>query len=427
MLASRRQTRAPRVERHYRLMRRLKFRARRRLLAHVLTAERPRRRRAGLRRPLNATAATAAITLALLLAPGCSHESAAPHFGAGGPVPVLVAKVIKTTVATKLKEIGTVEAYSTVNIKSQIDGQVISVHFKEGQEVRKGDLLFTIDPRPFEAALHQAQANLARDRANEKQAITDANRYAMLLKSNVGSQQQFDQAQATADALKATVAADEAAVQTARLNLAYTVIRAPIDGRTGSVLIHVGNLVKANDTNAMVVINQIRPVYVDFSIPEQSLAEVRRAMAERALPVDVTIPGPEGPTESGKLSFIDNTVDAKTGTIELKGLFANQDGRLWPGQFVDASLILSERPDTIVVPSQAIQTGLDGSYVFVVDKRMKALTRPVVIGQSIEGRTVIERGLQAGETVVTDGQLRLIPGATVMIKHGLNPDHSEAS
>ncbi len=334
---------------------------------------------------------------------------------------MLVAKAEKKTVATRLHAIGRVEAYSTVNIKAQLDGIVTQVHFKEGQEVKRGDLLFTIDPRPFEAALRQAEANLARDQAQQIQAAADERRYAYLLKQGVGSQQQYDQAHATAEADKAAVAADQAAVQTAKLNLGYTTIRAPIDGRTGNLLVHQGNLVKNNADTAMVVINQIHPVYVDFSIPEQSLPAVRQAIATRALPVEATLPGQQGAIEKGQLSFIDNSVDAQTGTIELKGLFTNQDGKLWPGQFVDVSLILNERPDTIVVPSEAIQTGADGSYVFVVDRKMKVSSRPVVVGASEDGQTVVERGLKSGETVVTDGQLRLVPGAHVTIKRGLGP------
>ena len=236
----------------------------------------------------------------------------------------------------------------------------------------------------------------------------------------MGSRQQYDQALATSDALKASVAADAATVQSAQLSLAYTSIRSPIDGRTGGLIVHAGNLVKANADTFMVVINQIQPVYVDFSLPEQSLAEVRRYMAERKLAVEVAIPGEQGDAEHGELSFVDNSVDAKTGTIELKGLFANDTERLWPGQFVDATLVLDERPNTILIPSQAVQTGQEGSYVYVVDSGMKVETRPIVIGDAMDGETVIERGLKAGETVVTDGQLRLLPGSKVTIKSGLS-------
>ncbi len=363
--------------------------------------------------------------LASLAVAGCRGQQAA-GFGQQ-TVPVLVAKAEQKTVATRLHAIGRVEAYSTVNIKAQLDGVITEVHFKEGQDVKRGDLLFVIDPRPFEAALLQAQANLARDQAKEAQSTTDEKRYAYLLKQKVGSQQQYDQAHATAAADNAAVAADEAEVQTAKLNLAYTTIRAPIDGRTGNLLVHQGNLVKNNADTPLVVINQISPVYVDFSVPEQSLPDVRRSMSERTPPVEVSIPGQQDALEKGALSFIDNSVDMKTGTIELKGLFSNKDGKLWPGQFVDANLILEERPGTVVVPSQAIQTGADGSYVFVVDHEMKVQSRAVVVGSSDDGQTVVERGLTSGETVVTDGQLRLVPGARVSIKSGISGSSGVAS
>ncbi|MFZ0660747.1 MAG: efflux RND transporter periplasmic adaptor subunit [Candidatus Binataceae bacterium] len=368
---------------------------------------------------------SAAAVLASVAGAGCRGQQAAGY--GQQSVPVLVAKAEQKTVATRLHAIGRVEAYSTVNIKAQLDGVITEVHFKEGQDVKRGDLLFVIDPRPFEAALLQAQANLARDQAKEAQSTADESRYAYLLKQKVGSQQQYDQAHATAAADKAAVAADEAEVQTAKLNLAYTTIRAPIDGRTGNLLVHQGNLIKNNADTAMVVINQISPVYVDFSVPEQSLPDVRQGMARRTLPVEVTIPGQQGVLEKGNLSFIDNSVDMKTGTIELKGLFSNQDGKLWPGQFVDANLILDERPGTVVVPSQAIQTGADGSYVFVVDRAMKVQSRPVVVGSSDDGQTVVERGLTSGETVVTDGQLRLVPGAHVTIKSAISGSSGAAS
>lgn len=368
---------------------------------------------------------TAAVLLASAAGTGCRGQQAAGY--GQQTVPVLVAKAEQKTVATRLHAIGRVEAYSTVNIKAQLDGVITEVHFKEGQDVKRGDLLFVIDPRPFQAALLQAQANLARDQAKQAQSAADESRYSYLLKQRVGSQQQYDQAHATAAADQAAVAADEAGVQTAKLNLAYTTIRAPIDGRTGNLLVHQGNLVKNNADTPMVVINQISPVYVDFSVPEQSLSDVRRNMATRTLPVEVSIPGQQGVLERGNLSFIDNSVDMKTGTIELKGLFSNQDGKLWPGQFVDANLILDERPGTVVVPSQAIQTGADGSYVFVVDHEMKVQNRPVVIGTSDDGQTVIERGLASGETVVTDGQLRLVPGAHVSIKSGISGSGGVAS
>ena len=358
------------------------------------------------------------LTLALIAIAGCSHGPA-DTFGEREAVPILAAKVVQKTVSDSIRAIGRVEAFSTVDVKAQINGQVMQVHFRQGQDVKQGDPLFTIDPRPFQAALEQAQANLAKDRAQYRQAAADERRYATLLKQNVSSRQQYDQVEATAAALSASIQADEAAVQTARLNLEYTEIRAPIDGRTGDLLVHAGNLVKPDADTAMVVINQVHPVYVAFAIPEQKLPDVREFMAEHKLAVQVSLPGQQGPVESGELSFIDNSVDAKTGTINLKGEFANTDGRLWPGEFVNTTLVLRDHPGAILVPSQAVQTGQQGSFVFVVQPDMKAAIRPVVIGESIDNQTVVTSGLKPGETVVTDGQLRLIPGATVTIKSGL--------
>jgi membrane fusion protein, multidrug efflux system len=369
---------------------------------------------------LKQSCATALLsTIALIAIAGCSHGPA-DTFGERDAVPVLAAKVVQKTVSDTIRAIGRVEAFSTVNVKAQISGQVMQVHFVQGQDVKQGDLLFTIDPRPFEAALRQAQANLGKDSAQYREAAADEHRYSILLRENVGSRQQYDQVEATAAALSASMQADEAAVQTARLNLEYCEIRAPIDGRTGDLLVHAGNLVKPDADDAMVVINQVQPVYVDFAIPEQKLPDVREFMAEHKLAVQVSLPEQQGPLESGELSFVDNTVDAKTGTINLKGQFANADARLWPGEFVNTTLVLREHPGAILVPSQAVQTGQQGSFVFVVQPDMKAALRPVVVGESVDNETVVTRGLKPGETVVTDGQLRLIPGATVTIKSGLN-------
>jgi multidrug efflux system membrane fusion protein len=348
---------------------------------------------------------------------GCHGGDAAQGMGGRGPVPVLVAKAVRKTVAQRLHAIGRVEAYSTVQVKAQISGQLMKVHFKEGEDVGKGDLLFTIDPRPFEAALNQALADLNRDKAQKLQLGNDFSRYQTLLQEGVGSRQQYDEAKSKYEAIAATVAADEANVQTARLSLEYTRITSPIDGRTGNLILHEGNLVKANADTAMVVINQVRPVYVDFALPEQDLASVRSSMASHSLGVDVIAPGDKKTTVPGKLSFVDNTVDPTTGTIQLKGLFDNQDQKLWPGQFVDTYLTLRERPNAVLVPSQAVQTGQDGSYVFVVDKKMKADIRKVAVGDTIEGDIIIESGIKSGETVITDGQLRVIPGGPVMIKN----------
>jgi membrane fusion protein, multidrug efflux system len=355
--------------------------------------------------------------IALIAMAGCSHGPA-DTFGERDAVPILAAKVVQKTVSDTIRAIGRVEAFSTVDVKAQISGQIMQVHFLQGQDVKQGDLLFTIDPRPFEAALQQAQAILAKDRAQYRMAAADEHRYSVLLKQNVGSRQQYDQVEANAAALSASMQADAAAVQTAQLNLEYCQIRAPIDGRTGDLLVHAGNLVKPDADTAMVVINQVHPVYVDFAIPEQKLPSVREFMAERKLAVQVSLPEQQG-VESGELTFVDNSVDSKTGTINLKGEFANGNGRLWPGEYVNATLILRDHPGAILVPSQAVQTGQQGSFVFVVQPAMKVELRPIVAGETIDSETVVNSGLKAGETVVTDGQLRLIPGATVTIKSGL--------
>jgi multidrug efflux system membrane fusion protein len=375
-------------------------------------------------RPLRLARVAAAIAIAAALGAGCSKSG--PPGGGGfmsGPVPVMIAHAELKTVPIQLHAIGTIEAYSTVSIRAQIDGKIAEIHFHEGQDVKKGDLLVTIDPRPLEAALRQSQANLARDRAQLAQAVNDEKRYRYLLTQGVGSREQSDQAHATAQALRATVMADQAAEQTAKINLGYTEIRSPIDGRTGNLMLHPGNLVKANDAaSTIVVINQIKPIYVDFNVPEKDLDEVRRNMTGHQLAVLVQPRSREleAASESGTLSFIDNTVNADTGTFELKGLLPNATERLWPGQFVNVTLTLSEIPDTILVPSQAVQTGQDGAFVFVIERDMSAKTRPVVVGASLDGQTVIKSGLKAGETVVTDGQLRLFPGAKVKIKSGLD-------
>jgi len=331
-------------------------------------------------------------------------------------MPVTVSTVIQKTVPVQLRAIGNVEAYSTVSVKSQIGGELIRIHFKEGQDVKKGDILFTIDPRPYEAALKQAEANLARDTAQLENARVDARRYGELVSKGYVAQQQYDQIQTNAAALEATVLADKAAVENAKLQLSYCFIHFPIDGRTGSLLSHQGDMIKANADNPMVVINQIQPIYVTFSIPEQHLQQIKRYMAEGKLKGEAIIPGDENSPVQGIVTFVDNTVDTSTGTIKLKGTFENKGKRLWPGQFINVVLTLTTQLDAIVVPSQAVQTGQQGLYVFVVKSDLTVESRPVVTGRNLDGEVVIEKGLEPGEQVVTDGQLRLVPGAKVEIK-----------
>lgn len=361
----------------------------------------------------------AALACAIAALAGCGDKAAVDPAGMP-PAPVLVAKTVRRTVPLQIREIGTVEAFASIGIKARVEGNLVAIHFTEGDYVRKGQPLFTIDPRPYAAALRQAEANLARDQANSTQALADERRYAFLLKKGVGSQQQFDQAYANAASLVATMAADRAEVESARLNLQYTDIRSPIDGHTGRLQNHVGDLIKADADTPMVTIDQVQPIYVDFSIPEHDLAEVRAAQATRQLEVDAQIPGAQSASSHGLLAFIDNSVDKTTGTIALKALFTNENRRLWPGQFINATLTLRRIPNAVLVPTQALQTGPHGVFVYVIGPDLKAVQRPVTAGPAIGDETVIERGLEGGETVVIDGQIRLMPGAHVRIRKSLD-------
>jgi multidrug efflux system membrane fusion protein len=340
---------------------------------------------------------------------------------AGSPpkplLPVTASTVIQKTVPVHIRAIGNVEAYSTVSVKSQIGGELIRVHFKEGEDVRKGDILFIIDPRPYESALKQAEANLAKDNAQLENAREEVRRYAELVKKGYVAQEQYDQIRTNAAAFEATVNADRAMVENARLQLKYCYIYSPITGRTGNLIANEGNLIKANADTSMVVINQIQPIYVTFSVPEQNLQEIKSYMAEGKLRVEAFLSKEDVNPEQGVLTFIDNAVDLATGTIELKGTFANKGKRLWPGQFVSAVLTLTSQPDAIIVPSQAIQTGQKGQYVYIIKNDLTVEDRPVIVGRTLNSETVIDKGLQSGERVVTDGQLRLVPGAKVEIKN----------
>jgi multidrug efflux system membrane fusion protein len=371
-----------------------------------------------LKRTCRSKATTAITIITLIMAAGCSKGE---NHGAmmRPPSPVLVAKAVTKTVPNQLAEIGNVEAFATVNIKSRVEGELVGIHFHEGDFVKTGQLLFTLDSRPFTAALRLAQADLAKDQAQLVKADADEKRYSYLLEQSVGSREQYDQAHATAAALRASVIADQAAVETARLNLEYSQIRSRLDGRTGKLQAHIGDLIKADADNPMLTITQVQPIYVAFSVPEGELPAVRMNQEMHRLEVDAVIPNSQEPPEHGVLAFIDNTVDKTTGTILLKGLFQNENRRLWPGEFVNTTLTLSEIRNAVLVPSQAVQTGQNGSFVFVVDDHMQARLRPIVAGAQIGGDTVIEHGVEAGETVVTDGQILLAPGATVRVKSAL--------
>ena len=338
------------------------------------------------------------------------------HSTSPPPVPVTVAAATARTVPVELRAVGDAEPLAVVAVKAQVSAQLVRVHFKEGQDVTAGDLLFTLDKRPFETALQQAQANLARDQAQSANAKAQAERAARMVVPGVISREQYDQAMAQAKAAEATVQADRAAVASSRLELDYCVIHAPIGGRTGSLVVNEGNLVKAQDATPLVVINTIRPMYVAFALPEQDLPQIQRYFSRGALPVSATIPGDDDGALVGQVSFVDNQVDRATGTIRLKATFANDDRRLWPGQYVNVVMTLTERPAAVVVPAQAVQQGQAGSFVFVVGLDHKADVRPITVGDAAGEDVVVEKGLAAGETVVTDGQLRLTPGSTVVAR-----------
>ena len=340
--------------------------------------------------------------------------------GAKGPpaVPVSVAPVVVKDVPVRVTAIGNVEPYNSVALKARVDGQIIQVGFKEGDRVRKGDVLFQIDPRPFQAALAQARANLAKDQAQLVRAQSQDVRYQDLLKQNFISKDAYDQVKTNAQTAEATVQGDEAAVETAKLSLDYCTIRSPIDGYAGRILIQVGNLVKANDVNPLVTLNQIVPVYASFSVPEQDLSEIRKHQAAGDLVVQATLATSGRAPVTGRLSFIDNAADMTTGTIKLKAEFANTDTALWPGQFVNVVLTLYQQKNAVVAPSQAIQNGPNGQYVFVVKDDQTVEIRDLKVARAIGEDTVVASGVKPGETVVTTGQLRLAPGVKVIVANG---------
>ena len=403
---------------------------------------------------------------------GCSDRaSGTPARGATPPpVPVMAAEATDKPVPLDISAIGNVQAFTTVGVKSQVAGQIMQIHFAEGRDVKRGDLLFTIDPRPFEAAMRQAEAtvgrdmaqlrqaeaaltqrraeiqqalaNLERDTAQLENARTQERRYRELVQKELIAREQYDNFRTQMSALEATVAAgraavenarasalaaeagvenvravikaDQAVVDNARLQLAYTTIRAPMDGRTGNLGVQAGNVVKANEGDPMVVIAQVHPIYVSFAVPEHHLSGIKRHQTKDGLTVRATPPGaPKAAT--GRLTFVNNAVDATTGTIQLKATFDNADSALWPGQYVDVMLTLTTE-QAITVPAEAVQSGQQGPFVFVVNPDLKVEPRPVQTGRRVGAETIIVRGLAAGERVVTDGQLRLVPGSKVDIK-----------
>jgi membrane fusion protein, multidrug efflux system len=385
----------------------------------------------------------------LVLAASCSsHEGdSAPAGGGrgrggrgGGTVPVVTAHVTQKAMPVTIPAVGTVEALSTVQVRAQVTGQLGAIHFSEGQDVSKGQRLFSLDPRPFQASLQQAEAVLARDTATAQNAQAQKTRLADLFQRGLIARDQYETQTASATALEATVAADKAALETAKLNLQYTDITAPISGRTGSLGVHVGDLIRANDTNPMIVINQMSPVYVSFAVAGRYLGDVRRYQARKPLTVLASVPsaiapGAQRPTfeesaqgrgtapassatnaagpDAGVVSFIDNTVDPTTGTIRLKGTFENRDRQLWPGVFVQVMLQLTTDAGALVVPATAVQASQEGQYVFVVKSDRTVEMRNVKVERQQGQEMVIAEGVAAGDEVVTDGHLRLTPGARV--------------
>lgn len=331
------------------------------------------------------------------------------------PAPVSVAEAAVKDVPVHISAIGNIQAYSSVSIKSQVEGEITAVHFREGQEVKTGDPLFTIDSRMYESLLKQAEANLAKNRAQLANTKKQLERYASVLRKGI-TEEQYDNLSASAASIEALVRADEALIEAARLKVSYCRINAPVSGITGSLKVSKGNIVKANDNEKpLVSINQIRPVYAVFSVPERNLSEIRTNMAEKDLKVNAAISGNDRKIFSGSLSFIENSVDVATGSILMKASFPNEDASLWPGQFVNITLELGTTKGAVTIPSQSVLAGQNGEYVLVVKDDETVEFRDVKTGTSINGDTVINEGIKAGEKVVTDGQMKLSPGSKVSI------------
>lgn len=328
-------------------------------------------------------------------------------------IPVTAGVVEQKDMPVYVHGIGTVQAFKTVTIKTRVDGQIMKVAFQEGQEVKAGDPLFQIDPRPFQAALDQAMAAHQRDAAQLTGAELDLERYGKLIGSGFQSRQSYDQQKATVDALKGSLAADQAAIDTAKLNLAYADIRSPIDGRTGQRLVDPGNLVQAGQNTSLVTITQVKPIFVNFTVPQDKADEILRNQAQGALSViayasdDTTMLG------SGKVTLVDNQIDAATGTLRLKAQFDNTDERLWPGEFVNARLVLSNRAASVTVPQRTVMQGASGYFAYVIKPDNTVTRRTIEIADMQDGTAVIKNGLKAGEKIVVDGQYRLIDGSHI--------------
>ncbi len=368
-------------------------------------------------RTMATRAALWALVIALPLLGSCAKRGAASPAArreGGGAIPVTVAPVLQKTTAIEVTRFGTVEPYAVVDVRAQITGILTEVHFVEGQQVKKGDTLLSIDPRQPTAAMRAAKANLEGHQAQLRNVETEAGRKRQLLEKGFIAQDELDQITTSVDILRASVSADLAAVENASLQLDYCTIRSPIDGRTGSLHLHQGNLVKSNDVSVVTVM-QTEPIYVSFWVPEELLPPVRKGMAKGDLDVRVTLAGDDGGPMHGVLSLIENTADVSNHTIRLRATLANKDRRLWPGQYVDTVLTISEEPNSLVVPSVAVQTGQTSQFVYVVKPDQTVEARPVTVKRAMDKETVVE-GVQAGQIVVTDGHLRLVPGARVQAK-----------
>lgn len=365
-----------------------------------------------------ALADLAVVIIGASLLGACSADHAPEAKAAPPSIPVVVAETARKTVPLRAQGVGNVESPSAVAVKARVDGQIVKVHFRDGARVTRGQILFEIDPRPALAQLSQAQAKLASDLAQQQHAADQERRYQDLLQKKFISPDGYAQYKANLDSASANVDADRAAVENARLQVEFATIRAPIEGRVGRIMIPEGNLVKANDSNPLVVINQISPIYVSFAVAEQYLPQIRTALAGGQSVVTISAQGADGTITriDGKLAFADNTVDVATGTIKLRASVANQEATLWPGQFVTASVTLGESTDALVVPSVAVQVGPEGPFVFTVDAGLHAQMRKIVVDRTTDRETLVAKGLDVGEKVVVDGQSRLLPGSSVTIK-----------
>ena len=370
--------------------------------------------------------AVGALVVLGVLGSACSEKPKDARRGAGGPAPVHVASVERKPLPLTLDSIGAVEPSRTVSVRSQVTGTLQKIAFHEGQDVKTGDLLFQIDPRPFQNALQSAQADLQRAKVQLDNARSQSARYSALNSESAISKEQFQSVEDNARTAAAQVLSGEAAVANAQLQLDYCSIRAPIDGRTGSFGAHEGDLISSGNATPLVVINQLSPTYVSFSVPQQYLGSLSRYQAAAPVLVTAIPPGPDAVREEGELTFIDNAVDTTTGTIRLKATFPNTAHNLWPGQFATIRLTLAT-PEVISIPSAAVQSDQQGQHVFVVKQDKTAEFRPITIERTSGGETVVSKGLKEGEIVVTEGQLRVVPGKPVDIKTDANARHTEAT